>query len=567
MSTTSSSAPRRRLSSRRGSQSAPDPYGINAESETTRGTTSRITILPVRAPTVTEQPRHRDRSSWGSAHSASSAASTGRGRVSFALSSFTPYNTGKGGEAVQGQGQNAGPPSPFVRSSSSHSLDRMVLPSGRAPHLTPQQICDLAVSSISYPPPSSPPLEGAPAATPFLLLSDEQYLPFLERPAEVTTLLTTPPTSRLVALLSQTFPADLRAPPDAAAPTVYGPDPAKWSFAELMRWLQTVDRDEADDRQWVTKARQCVLARSELIWSRLKAALGVPPELEEEEEEEEYDDEEEHVADYDFADDDHEGFLEPIYTGDRASCVASPLQSPSGFGARDVGMASIGERAEDEDADEKGKEQDPDTVAAQAIQGLRLSAPMVEVSGRERSVSPSVPLRRALSTNAAPDNDAEARRRDALALAGPGRVRRSAQQEQGTGAPLFPSSFATLTMGPSLVANNPALRSGPRRTFRPGVPIHGRRGRYHTSGAHQSARYITQIGAEGRTSNISIETGRRQRFKHGHHRSVSEILLPLQVTSADTFGTPYETPSDVAPAPEASRSPPTTSRRLLYSEL
>ncbi|THH05875.1 hypothetical protein EW145_g4478 [Phellinidium pouzarii] len=457
MSTTStvSQQPHRRLSSRRGSQSAPDPYGINADAETTRGTASRITILPVRAQITQEQPRHRDRSSWGSVHSASSAAPTGRGRMSFALSSFTPISGSKSGEVVQGQKQTqtSGPPSPgprpFARSSSNHSLDRAGHSNGRTPHLTPQQICDLAVNSISHQQPSSPTSEGPTSATPFLLLSDEHYLPFLDRPAEVTALLTSSPTSRLMALLSQTFPADLRSPSNSDLTTTFGTDPAKWSFAELSRWLQMVDRNEANDREWVTKARQCILARSELIWSRLKAALGIPPELEEEEEE--YDDEEARVADYEYENEaDREALLEPIYSDNHMACVASPLQSPGGYNGRDGGMESIGERVEDEDVTEKGK--DKDTVVAEAIQGLRLLAPMVEVHGRERSVSPNVSLRRTQSTTSAPGDATEARRREALALAGHGRVRRSAQQEQGTGAPLFPSSFATLTMGPSLVA-------------------------------------------------------------------------------------------------------------------
>ncbi|KAH8110526.1 hypothetical protein DFH11DRAFT_1730218 [Phellopilus nigrolimitatus] len=522
---TVTSAPHRRLSSRRGSHSAPDPYGLNADAETARGTASRITILPVRAAHPAQQtslpdaPPRRDRSSWGSAHSASSAASaTGRGRVSFAFTSFTPLGSAKAGEqGGNGNGNGGGRPSPpgsptarsLGRSSSNHSLDRLAHPAGRPQSLTPQQICDLATTSIAHPPPASPPLDGAAAAaaaaapTPFLLLSDEQYLPFLDRPGEVAALFTTPPTARLMGLLAQTFPADLRrahyesSPPPAS----FGADPARWSFAELARWLQTVDRDAASDRVWVAKMRQCVLARSELIWSRLKVALGVPPELEEDEEDyeadeeheehEEHEEREEHAEAYDDADaDEREAWLEPIFSGDTIKCVGSPLlnspETPFGYGGRDGGMASIGEGAEDEtDAGEKngGRERErAAAAAAQAIQGLRLSTAMLELHPpRSAPVSPAVPARRALSTTAAPDDAAAARRREAVSVAGAGRVRRSEQQERGTGAPLFPSSFATLTMGPSLVANNPALRSGPRRAFRPGVPLAaGRRGRFYS---------------------------------------------------------------------------------------
>ncbi|KAL5512542.1 hypothetical protein ACEPAG_3195 [Sanghuangporus baumii] len=482
---TTSSAPRRRLSSRRGSSSAPDPFNLHSEVETAQSKASRITILPVRSPPPQNSQgggNARDRSSWGSAHSTSSNGSTGRGRLSFAFSTFTPINAQKGGDAVS-PGRSGSPESPrrhFVRSSSNQSLDRG---GQRAPvqHLSPQQVCDLAVNSIQNPPRSSPPLEGqAHQPTPFLMLSDEQYLPFLDRPTEVTALLTSAPTNRLMALLQQTFPSDLRAPYDpSASPEPFGEDPTKWSYAELTRWLQTVDRDQADDREWALKTRKCILARSELIWSRLKGALGIPPELEEDEEDYDDDDEEEaRVADYVYPDEEREAMLEPIYDGDNVKCVASPLASPNN--PFDNGMESIGETAEEEESSEK--EKDAASDGPRPIHGLRLSAPMMaNEKPCSRSVSPIVHPRRTLSSTAAPDDVADARRREVLASVVPGRVRRSAQQERGTGDPLFPSSFARLTLGPSLVANNPALRSGPRRTFRPGVPITARRGgRYHS---------------------------------------------------------------------------------------
>ncbi|EJD08223.1 uncharacterized protein FOMMEDRAFT_131117 [Fomitiporia mediterranea MF3/22] len=567
---TVSPTPRRRLSSRRGSSSAPDPYGLHADIETTQGKASRITILPVRSPPPPQQSNtalgnaREKRSSWGSTHSTHSAASntsTGRGRLSFAFSSFTPINKDKdGGDAAQGghggPANLSGPPSPggrfpMTRRNSSHSLDRTGQRGGGGganfQQLSPQQVCDLAISSISNPPLASPSLDGrttAPianqqqqlqqATTPFLVLSDEVYLPFLERPAEVTALLTSAPTNRLMALLQQTFPKSLRDPFDAnASLKPFGEDPAKWSFAELTRWLQTVDREEADDRVWVSKARKSVLARSELIWSRLKAALGVPPELEEEEEDGDEEEEEEdgNVGKYDdgearvanYADDDYvgdeererfEAWLEPIYDGDMgAKCVASPVNLPSPSNPFDLG--SIGEGAEDEEEKDKDtdKEKEKEKAVEEAtrmIHGLRLSTPLTSSNNNIRarsgsgsslgshgshgslgslnplSMSPVVPTatsqRRAFSSTAT--EDTEMRRREAMmaaSVAKSGRVRRSAQQERGTGDPLFPSSFATLTMGPSLVANNPALRSGPRRTFRPGVPI-AARGRGGTGG-------------------------------------------------------------------------------------
>ena len=175
-----SSLPRRRLSSRRGSSSAPDPYAHNIDAETAHAKASRITILSgPKTPPATAQGGQsatghaRDRSSWGSQHSASSTGSsgTGRGRLSFAFSSFTPINGDKANSSNS-------PPSPrFQRSNSSHSLDRMNSGSARARTLTPQEVCDMAHNAITQP--ASPGVGQAPTPTPFLIMEDEQYLPFL----------------------------------------------------------------------------------------------------------------------------------------------------------------------------------------------------------------------------------------------------------------------------------------------------------------------------------------------------------------------------------------------------
>lgn len=483
---TNTTAARRPMTTRRGSLSASDPYGFNTEAETARSSASRITI--VRVPQQNPEPqnghRHREqvrRQSWGSNSSASSSGRPGGpgGRLSFAFSTFTPINAnanaGTGGPpsspgrpGTGGGSQASGPPSPtlFHRTGSSQNLDRMgsVGMVGRSPTLTAQQICDLAASAISQKPPvaDAADVESKPAT--FLVLPDEEYLPFLDRPSEVTALITSPPTSRLMTLLAQTFAPDLRAPYDPEhPPTALNNNPTIWSYADLVHWLQTTKREDADDREWVARARTCVLSRSELIWSRLKAALGVPPELEDDE----YEDDED-VAPYE---DDHdhdpssapgasleeherEAWLEPILPGDTATCVASPIVlTPGGGSEAAFGMESIGEGAEEEASASPATGNDESKTLEQAIQGLRLSTPMLEVVPMLRAPASPTSLRRSLSTSSHdPQGSSEARRRSALAMAGPGRVRRSHQQERGTGDPLFPSSFATLTMAPSLVA-------------------------------------------------------------------------------------------------------------------
>ena len=261
-----------------------------------------------------------------------------------------------------------------------------------------------------------------------------------------------------MALLAQTFPLDLRGAYDPSnPPTSLKADPTLWSYADLVHWLQTTKREDADDREWVIRVRTCVLTRSELIWSRLKAALGVPPELEDEDEEDEedvapYDDEHLRAADMEH---EREAWLEPILPGDTATCVASPHNLTPNTEVP-FGMESIGEGAEEETAPDSGDNSSDRSNLSQAIQGLRLSTPMVEVVPMPRvPISPSMSARRSLSTSSpgtASQDLSEFRRRSALAMAGPGRVRRSQQQERSTGDPLFPSSFATLTMAPSLVA-------------------------------------------------------------------------------------------------------------------
>lgn len=119
----------RRLSQRRGSMAAPDPF-LQHDISSAVSSSSRITI--VRVPSVKDNtppspgthshglPRTSDRdpssvarrSSWGSAKSGSSESSSGRGRgrMSFAFTAFTPIDpTGdRGGTPI-----TSGPSSPI----------------------------------------------------------------------------------------------------------------------------------------------------------------------------------------------------------------------------------------------------------------------------------------------------------------------------------------------------------------------------------------------------------------------------------------------------------------------
>ncbi len=200
------------------------------------------------------------------------------------------------------------------------------------------------------------------------------------------------------------------------------------------------------------------MARSELIWSRLKGALGVPPELEEENDE--FDDDEAYTFGSVHASsicDECETYVNLILPGDSPTCVGIIATKPKhafGYGGPDGGMENIGEIQEDEGADGFNVAEKHQNVDQHLIQGLRFSNSTVDLqpvsSPRSNLASPIIPMPHMTSTA----SSAASRRTGIYTPSGsdPGRVRRSRQQERGTGDPLFPSSFATLTMGPSLVA-------------------------------------------------------------------------------------------------------------------
>ncbi|KAG5718045.1 hypothetical protein E4T56_gene14693 [Termitomyces sp. T112] len=208
-----------RLSSRRGSVCAADPLGTHATRTHNVHASSTLTI--VRLPSPPPHPRRPD-------------------RVSFATSSFRPPS----------------PSSPRLRPASPHSLPAV-------PHLSPDQLVDLARSATHQRADS----HSAPAT--FTPLPDDILLPFIDRPSEVAALIATPPSAKLFSLLEKTL----------APITVPSSDPAKWSYPQLHDHLTQVSRQQASDATWVLQARRCIISHSELIWERVKAALGVPPEL------------------------------------------------------------------------------------------------------------------------------------------------------------------------------------------------------------------------------------------------------------------------------------------------
>ncbi|EJD43717.1 hypothetical protein AURDEDRAFT_114523 [Auricularia subglabra TFB-10046 SS5] len=174
----------------------------------------------------------------------------GSGRISFAAlgGAFTPIHA----------------PQPVRPAAAAHARKSSASSVASVPSrpYTPVELVQLAHDAAHPAAPNS----DAPA---FTQLADDVLLPFIDRPQEVATLIASHPTSKLLTLLSKTLPAE--GPKD-------GP-PAEWSFEQLDHWMTAVDRAEADDVSWVASIRACVAPRSELVWERLKGALGVPPEL------------------------------------------------------------------------------------------------------------------------------------------------------------------------------------------------------------------------------------------------------------------------------------------------
>jgi hypothetical protein len=175
------------------------------------------------------------------------------------------------------------------------------------PNLTPDEIYQLAKQSIdpSAPSPSilhersnshspassrgrtgshsSPTSSNFSTPATFTPLEDTVYLPFIDRPVEVTKLITTLPTLKLFVLLDKTLPKDPDADSDVPD-SLYNADqlpkdPRRWTYDHLYKHLSSLTREECPDALWVAQARMCLMSHSETLWERLKGALGVPVEL------------------------------------------------------------------------------------------------------------------------------------------------------------------------------------------------------------------------------------------------------------------------------------------------
>lgn len=322
--------PHRRVSTRRGSVSAYDPFAVHAEINENPNRTSSSTLTIVRVaqqqintqpitlsepPSQRRIPRRHQQSGPVSSTSPPSDSIPGN-RLSFAFSSFSGAGPAQGGPTSSPNNNRDHPPSPSSSPRLRPSSPRLgpTTPFPSKPRLTPDQLVDLArqatnprtlaqLQGTPFSGPSSPaPLSHSPvlcahspkfgtssapattSVTPatFTPLPADIFLPFVDRPSEVAALISSPPDVKLFSLLAQTFPKIIDPPviESASDQTLSLPrDPARWSYNHLIHHLTKVDRDVAPDPFWALSARKCILSHSELLWERIKGALGIPPEL------------------------------------------------------------------------------------------------------------------------------------------------------------------------------------------------------------------------------------------------------------------------------------------------
>ncbi|CCM02560.1 uncharacterized protein FIBRA_04663 [Fibroporia radiculosa] len=468
----------RRVSARRGSVTAADPWGTHSDinNHPSRETSSRLTI--VRVPTQGDEDGHpRRHRRHGSNASISSTSSSGKegSRMSFAFTSFSQSQPSPGAPPHGGSSPTS---SPRMRPHSPSLTRRYSGSIVNANRLSPEQLLDVARQSCNPRPSlsnaSTPVSPAALAPASFTLLPDTILLPFIDRPTEVSQLMTAPPTAKLFALLAQMFPADARAPSGSElVETLLGRDPKQWSYADLDFWMKTVDRDVVNDVLWVLKSRACVMYKSELIWERIKGALGVPPELDIDEEELQIAFESEHEAvpesTVGISDNESERYP-PVFDSPNPALevkLCSPeLRHSDGYSiepvlAMNAAPPPASSSLDPSTAHELSEVREEDENEDDGDESLDLNAEGPEVHGLRITTSPMSP--RASNYAISPGGSPSPLPLGSPAI-GPLPIPRSAilhdkdipydaLQERGPGHPLFPSSFAHLSMEPTLRNN------------------------------------------------------------------------------------------------------------------
>jgi len=107
----------------------------------------------------------------------------------------------------------------------------------------------------------------------YVQMDDDTLLPFMERPKEVSELVTHPSNEKMFALLKAAFPKH------PLRKNWQSLDPTEWYWSEVVAQLTTVDRFAEPDYLWISKLRQAVRERSVSLWEKLGVCLGCDGDL------------------------------------------------------------------------------------------------------------------------------------------------------------------------------------------------------------------------------------------------------------------------------------------------
>lgn len=118
-----------------------------------------------------------------------------------------------------------------------------------------------------------PPVPAELEPVEYVQMEDDVLLPFVDRCAEVSDLMSHPSNTKLFALLRAAFPKE------PARGNWKKISPEEWNWEEFVKHLTEVNRDELDDYDWVYKDRQAVRHRSVALWEKLGVCLGCDEDL------------------------------------------------------------------------------------------------------------------------------------------------------------------------------------------------------------------------------------------------------------------------------------------------
>lgn len=106
----------------------------------------------------------------------------------------------------------------------------------------------------------------------YVEMNDDVLLPYVNRPEEVAELISQPNNQELFDLIRPTFPAESSVGSEAPDAWLFV-DPEDWTWSEFINHLN-LTRAQCDDYEWIRKARRAVRARSEAMWERIGLCLG-----------------------------------------------------------------------------------------------------------------------------------------------------------------------------------------------------------------------------------------------------------------------------------------------------